>query len=174
MSLISDRHRDLYRRYYETHAVESRPSIWLPRIEALADLHELRTVIDYGCGAARGISQFSRLAVADYDPAVPGCEAIPAPADLVVSIHALEHVEAGSVNTVIEHMRELALQALLIVVSCEESTKVLPDGSPWHCFARPWDYWLGRLSDFRPLETIKEPGKEFAGLWMRAKKSPPQ
>lgn len=164
MSLISDRHRDLYRRHYETRVVESRPSVWLPRIEALADRHGLRTVIDYGCGAARGISQFSRLAVTDYDPAVPGCEAVPAPADLVVSVHALEHVEPESVNAVIEHMQELALRALLIVVSCEESTKTLPDGSPWHSFVRPWDFWLGRLSDFRPVETIKEHGKEFAAL----------
>src|SRR5687768_9365007 len=115
--LISDRHRDLYRRYYEQRPVEARPSVWVPCIDLLADKYGLRTVIDYGCGAARGISQFSRLAVTDYDPAVPGCEAIPAPADLVVSIHALEHVEAQSMNTVIEHMRELAVHALLIVVS---------------------------------------------------------
>jgi hypothetical protein len=164
MSLISDRHCRLYRRYYDTRAIEPRPSVWLPRIEALADLHGLRAVIDYGCGAARGISRFSRLSVTDYDPAVPGCEAIPAPADMVVSVHALEHVEPESVDAVIEHMRDLALRVLLVVVSCEGSTKVLPDGSPWHSFVRPWDYWLGRLSDFRPVDTIKEPGKEFAAI----------
>lgn len=160
--LISDRHRDLYRRHYDTRVVESRPSAWLPRIEALADRHGLRTVVDYGCGAARGVSRFSRLAVTDYDPAVPGCEWVPAPADLVVSVHALEHVEPESVDAVIDHMRGLALRALLVVVSCEASTKTLPDGSPWHSFVRPWDYWLGRLSDLTPIETIKGPEREFA------------
>lgn len=164
MSLISDRHRDLYRRYYDTNVAESRPSAWLPRIESLANAYEFSSVIDYGCGAARGVSRYSRLSVADYDPAVPGCEAIPEPADLVVSVHALEHVEPESVDEVIDHMQGLALRALLIVVSCEGSTKVLPDGSPWHCFVRPWDYWLGRLHDFRPVASIKGNGKEFAAV----------
>jgi hypothetical protein len=162
--LISDRHRDLYMRHYDTRVIEPRPSVWLPRIELLADMHGARTVVDYGCGAARGVSRFSRLSVTDYDPAVPGCEAVPDPADMVVSVHALEHVEPESVDAVIDHMRDLALRVLLVVVSCEESTKTLPDGSPWHSFVKPYDYWLGRLSDFRPIVSIKDPRKEFAAV----------
>jgi hypothetical protein len=137
--LISQRHARLYQDYYAQRRIEPRRSGWVDRVEALAKQLRASSIIDYGCGAARGISHFCSLPVADYDPGVPGCTDIPAPADLVVSMHALEHVEPQYVDAVIDHMLALARTAVFIVVSCEPSTKKLPDGSPWHCFVRSAD-----------------------------------
>lgn len=167
-SLISAKHRELYRDYYAQRITPSRASSWLSRIDALAAQLQASAVIDYGCGAARGVSIFSRFDVIDYDPGVPECSALPAPADLVVSIHTLEHVEPDCVDAVIEHMQSLARLALLVVVSCEASTKLLPDGSAWHSFVRPASWWRARLSGFEEQTIIKDrAGSEFAALWRR-------
>jgi hypothetical protein len=89
----------------------------------------------------------------------------PAPADLVVSIHALEHVEPEYVDAVIEHMQHLALKALFIVVSCEPSTKLLPDGSAWHSFVRSAEWWKEKLSAFASQPVIMDrQGAEYAAV----------
>jgi hypothetical protein len=163
--LISQRHRQLYRDYYAARSIARQPSRWLPRVEAMAKQVGAHTILDYGCGAGRGISTFSKYSVADYDPGVPGCTAEPSPADLVVSIHALEHVEPEYVDAVIEHMAALARKALFIVVSCEPSTKLLPNGSAWHSFVRSAGWWREKLSAFDPQPVIMDrAGAEYAAL----------
>lgn len=162
--MISERHRRLYLDYHAARAFPLQRNGWLDRIEELAAALGAQSVIDYGCGAARGISQFCRYPVVDYDPGVAGCEGIPAPADLVVSIHALEYVEAAYIDRVLEHLLSLARKAVFLVVSCEPSTKLLPDGSPWHCFVRSAQWWQQRLYDFVPVPTLKTAGAEYAAL----------
>lgn len=164
--MISEHHREQYRLYYaQRQPIEPRPNQWLPRIEALAEQLGAHSILDYGCGVARGVSRFARIPTYDYDPAVPGCDAPPSPADLVVSIHALEHVEPDYLVDVVIHMESLARKALLVVISCEESTKTLPDGRPWHCLVRPPQWWRAALPAYFELEPLKEPGREWAALW---------
>lgn len=168
MAMISDRHADLYRRYYAERDIAPRPSQWQPRIEELARRIGARSIIDYGCGANRGLSRFSKLRVVDYDPGLPEVSVLPEPADLVVSIHMLEHVEPECVDSVIDHMLSLAEKALLLVVSCQPSTKSLPDGSPWHSFVRDADWWRARLIGFEPQAPLRDrPGSEYAALFAR-------
>lgn len=161
--LISDAHRQRYLEYYASRQIESRPSIWLPTVEEWATRLGARTILDYGCGAARGISRFSKFAVHDYDPGVEGCSDNPEPADLVISMHALEHVEPAYVDPVIAHMVGLARKALLIVVSCTSSTKVLLDGTPWHIFVRDAEWWAAKLQGFDP-QPVQRPGAEYAAI----------
>lgn len=162
---ISDRHQSLYRMHYADRTIEPRPSVWLPYVEQLATQLQARRIIDYGSGAARGLSQFSSFDVVDYDPGVEGLDDLPMPADLVVSIHAVEHVEEPYLVDVICHMESLALKALLLVISCEPSTKTLPDGSAWHSVVHPPEWWRGALPQYREVPTIKDPSKEFAAIW---------
>jgi hypothetical protein len=168
--MISDKHRGLYRDYYATREIARRPSAWIPQIESIAAVLNARDVLDYGCGAARGISTYCKLPVMDYDPGVPGCDSVPTAADLVVSIHMLEHVEPMYIDAVLMHMQSLARKALLIAISCQESTKVLPDGSPWHSFVRSHKWWRSYLSDFVEQPGLR-PGTEYVGLWTRPRLS---
>lgn len=171
-ALISAKHQQLYMDYYASRYIPLHRSRWLDRVEQLADTIGAQTILDYGCGRGRGISSFSKYDVRDYDPGVPGCTAEPAPADLVVSIHALEHVEPQYVDGVIEHMKKLATKALFIVVSCEPSTKLLPDGSPWHSFVRSAQWWTEKLAVFDPQPVIMDRyGAEYAALRMTQNKA---
>jgi hypothetical protein len=168
MKLISDRHAQMYRDHYaESAEPEPRPNSYLERIENFALEIGAKTVLDYGCGRARGVSRFSKLNVWDYDPGVPGCDRSPPSADLVVSIHMLEHVEPDHLIDVVSHMILLARKGVFVVVSCEESTKTLPDGSPWHSLVLSPVAWRLILWDLTPTETIKPAGREFAAYWRR-------
>lgn len=163
-ALISADHRSRYLHHYASKGpVEPRPNVWLPTIEEWIRDLGAQSVIDYGCGAARGVSRFCSVKVHDYDPGVLGLDTVPQPADLVVSVHMLEHVEPEHMDRVIAHIKSLALKAALVVVSCEPSTKVLTDGYPWHCVVRPYDWWWGRLGGLL-LPTIKGNAREFATL----------
>lgn len=165
---ISPKHQRLYQDYYAARSITKQPSRWLRRVEAMAKQVGAKTILDYGCGAGCGISAFSGYPVTDYDPGVPECAADPRNADLVVSIHALEHVEPEHLDGVISHMTELADKALFIVVSCEPSTKVLPDGSPWHSFVRDAAWWRHKLSAFDPQPAMMDrPGAEYAAFLLK-------
>jgi hypothetical protein len=163
--LISLHHQLQYQHHYAANPLKGnpRPNAWLNRIEDVARLIDAKSIIDYGCGVARGLSSYCVWPVADYDPGVPGLEQVPERADLVVSIHMLEHVEHDRIEAVIDHLLSLAIKAALIVVSCEHSTKVLPDGTPWHTCVHDYRWWELRLGG-QIQETIKAPGKEYATL----------
>lgn len=170
--MISDRHRKLYRDYYAVKLFQPapRPSQWLERIRVYAYSLECSSILDYGSGAARCISGFAPtdLTVTDYDPGVPGIDAMPDPHDMVVCVHALEHVEEEMISDVLDHIRAMSRKATLIVASCEASTKTLPDGSPWHSFVRPDHWWHGKLSGLGYLPVSVRPGmegREYAALW---------
>lgn len=162
---ISAAHRERYREHYETHPVPIRPSIWVEYVQTLATHVGAKTMLDYGSGPARGLSCFvAGVTACDYDPGVPEIAARPKSADLVCCIHTLEHVEdQAQLDEVMLDLRSLAKRALFVVASCQASTKLLPDGTPWHTFVRDLAWWRAYLSDFREQPALR-PGAEYAAL----------
>ena len=164
--MISEAHRDLYRRHYENCEIRSRPHSWQGEVEAIAVGLGCGSVLDYGCGPAHALSAFSGLSVTDYDPAVSGVDERPEQHQLVVCNHVLEHVEPSRVLDVLQDLKALATKALYLAVSCEPSTKKLPDGTPWHSTVKSPEEWL---EIFRPMftgfEVLKADDKEVRILW---------
>lgn len=153
--LISEYHREQYQKYYERHFAISRPHPWLPRIEELAEQIRAQTVLDYGSGPYSPIACHTNLDVSEYDPGVPRLSRMPEPADLVVCLQALEHIESRCVDDVLAHIESLANKAVLIVVSDKHSSKTLPDGSPWHSFVMSQDWWRQKLLGYTEIEPIR-------------------
>lgn len=162
---ISPEHAKQYQQYHLATPYVRLPSRWLERVEALAKKLDAQSILDYGSGPSRGISSYlPNVEVRDYDPGVIGLDHEPEPADLVACIHTLEHVEPECLAAVVADLHILARKALFVVVSCQPSTKVLPDGTAWHTFVRDARWWKAYLVDFIEQPILKEPGMEYAAL----------
>jgi hypothetical protein len=86
------------------------------------------TVLDYGCGkgalkVALGNPEWMR----EYDPAVPGKDAKPEMADLVICTDVLEHIEPDLLDNVLTHIARLTANAALLIIATRPAGKLLPD-----------------------------------------------
>jgi hypothetical protein len=120
--------------------------VWSPRILKLAEEVRARSILDYGCGKgslAREIGR--RIETREYDPAIPGKDSPPEPADLVVCTDVLEHVEPECLDAVIDHLGQLSRKAIFVNVSLRKGTKRLPDGRLAHLIVKPKKWWRKRL-----------------------------
>lgn len=109
------------------------------------------SVLDYGCGQGslkRAIDAVkpSTVVVREYDPAIPGKDAMPLFADLVVCTDVLEHIEPDRLDAVLAHLKFLARMSVFAVVSLKASNKVLADGRNAHLVIQPAAWWLERFA----------------------------
>ena len=122
---------------------------WATAVLGLAMEYGGRSVLDYGCGqgslAVALQAAPGGLLVHEYDPAVPGKDALPAPADLVVCTDVLEHVEPDRLEAVVRHLRALTRRAALIVIATRPASKLLSTGSNAHLTIQPASWWGPRL-----------------------------
>lgn len=146
---------------------------WAGVVLQVAIEHECSSILDYGCGQgslARTLRSqpLGAIRVDEYDPAIPGKDALPDFADLVVCTDVLEHVEPDRLDAVLAHLKLLARKALWIVVSTKGSNKVLADGRNAHIIIQPGAWWKERFKaagfELHTPPTIvrSEPSKEWA------------
>ncbi|MDP3720782.1 MAG: methyltransferase domain-containing protein [Acidobacteriota bacterium] len=123
-------------------------SKWVDVVAALAAQYDAMSVLDYGCGqgtlATAIRAKHPALVCREYDPAIPGKNALPSFADLVVSTDVLEHIEPDRLDTVLDHMRSLARKAVFVVVATRLASKTLADGRNAHLIVEPGGWWHAR------------------------------
>jgi hypothetical protein len=145
--LISDSYRALN---LHLHALDPDYGIsarhHVARVRALVRGLGAASVLDYGCGKGLLREALGPM-VAEYDPAVPGKDTAPRPADLLCAIEVLEHVEPDCLADVLAHMRTLARDAAYLTIATGPARKTLPDGRNTHLIVRPAEWWLPRLFD---------------------------
>lgn len=126
------------------------------------------SVLDYGCGKGTLKAALSDLDVREYDPAIPGKDAAPDAADVVVCGDVMEHVEPEFTLQVLADLCRLATRAVLVVVSCVPSRKRLADGRGAHINVKPAAWWWSVLQEFGPFEDVPTVDGEFAAVWRKA------
>lgn len=104
-----------------------------------------KSVLDYGCGRG-ALKEALGDIVREYDPAVPGKDALPDRADLVVCTDVLEHVEPERLDAVLEHIRNLAIKAVMFVIATRPALKTLADGRNAHLIVEGADWWKEKLA----------------------------
>jgi len=122
---------------------------WADTVAWVAHRYDAFSILDYGCGqgtlakalCARG------LHCREYDPAIPGKDARPGFADMVVCTDVLEHIEPAKLIAVLSHIRSLARKVAFLVVSLREANKSLPDGRNAHLIVRPPAWWEAQVDD---------------------------
>lgn len=147
---------DLIEQYRQIHATSvygdtSTKNLRFLRPEIL--LLRPRSIIDYGCGQSRLLDQLDLRYPAKlmrYDPAIPPYARKPeSPADLLINVDVLEHIEERDLDAVIAEMASLSRNAI-IIIDTKAASAVLPDGRNAHVTIRPHAWWRNRLSRYFP------------------------
>ena len=102
-----------------------------------------KSVLDYGCGKGTLRKELGDI-VREYDPAIPGKDGEPEPADIVVCTDVLEHIEPDKLDSVLEHMRCLG-QWFFLVIATRPAEKDLPDGRNAHLLIHDAAWWKSVL-----------------------------
>ena len=132
-----------------------------------------QSILDYGCGQSRLLEALELGYPVErrrYDPAIPDYAEKPsAPADLLINVDVLEHIEEADLDTVLAEMRALCREAI-IIVDTKPAKAVLPDGRNAHVTLRPRAWWQAKISEhFGPLSPIATVRSSRAGFktWRR-------
>ena len=127
-------------------------------VEVLSkELDHAPSVLDYGCGKGY-LAKSLPFPIWEYDPAIPGKEESPRPADLVVCTDVLEHIEPDYLNFVLEDLKRCIKQIGYLVIHTGPASKTLPDGRNTHLIQKPLKWWHGNLSKFFQIGKVIENG----------------
>lgn len=109
---------------------------------------KFRSISDYGAGKCRLKQELSKqIANFDYfpfDPAFPEYGK-PHPAELVVCIDVLEHIEPAYLDTVIGELASMTQCIGFFSIHTGPAKKLLSDGRNAHLIQQPASWWLERL-----------------------------
>lgn len=103
------------------------------------------SVLDYGCGKGT-LAKALPTPIWEYDPAIPGKDQPPRPADLVVCTDVLEHVEPEYLGATLLDLRRVTQKVCYVVVHTGAAMKTLPDGRNTHLIQQPREWWEKQLS----------------------------
>lgn len=142
---------------------------WAKPLMEAAKVHDIRSVLDYGAGKstlrhALPNSYWDRgFILMEYDPAVPGIDAPPIPADLVVCGDVLEHIEPRCILDVLDDIKRCALRFVLFTVATGPAKKVLADGRNAHLLVQPMAWWMTQFEErWEPLNAKQEDKNGFS------------
>lgn len=136
---------------------------WAKTVQDLLNASESVTVLDYGCGKQTLAQSLPDIEIFGFDPAIPGLDQPPAPADLLVCTDVLEHVEPEFIDAVLDDLARLTKKAALITVATRPAIKQLADGRNAHLTVQPLAWWREKFeSRFEILGVKEQPGFEFA------------
>ena len=123
---------------------------------------ELNTqdVLDYGCGKGT-LAQCLDFKIQEYDPAIPGKNSEPKPADIVICSDVLEHVEPDLLMNVIGDVARCTRKMAYLVIHTGPAMKTLPDGRNAHLIQENRAWWYKRLSEHFHIEDMEEYGAEL-------------
>lgn len=133
------------RRIHETQAAYgSRGFYWAYLLAGIAQLEGCKTILDYGCGKGTIGNSFREAGlniVIDYDPGVAGKDRVPSPADLVVAVDVMEHIEPECLTDVLADLAGLTKKILFVAIATMPSKRWMADGRNTHLIVENDDWW---------------------------------
>ncbi len=146
--LITDEYRDLNRKLHEqTPAYGAGGSKHAQTVLKLCENLKTTSVLDYGCGKGT-LANNIPFPIWEYDPAVPGKDAQPRAADIVVCTDVLEHIEPEKLAAVLGNISSLTQKVAFLVISTRAAKKTLADGRNAHLIQQTAEWWKKTLSKY--------------------------
>lgn len=131
-----------------------------PIVLKLAESTKANSVLDYGCGKG-GLAKAMPYGICEYDPAIPGKQESPKPADLVVCTDVLEHIEPERLRFVLDDLRRVTRKVGYFVIHMGPAQKTLADGRNAHLLQRDRSWWTQKLKKFFLVGKVLEQGAEL-------------
>lgn len=126
------------------------------KINRVATPKNVKTILDYGCGKGTLKTYMNEhypdYTVTEYDPGIIGKDTPPDPADMVVCIDVLEHVELECVDAVIDDLKRLTVKLLMVEICSHPAGKILLDGRNAHFIQEHGDWWVEKFSKYFTFE----------------------
>lgn len=121
------------------------------------------TALDYGSGKGTlaPVLRANGLDTEEYDPAIPGKDHAPWPADLVYCGDVAEHIEPEFLDAFLDDLKRVTLRRLVIVVATRPAVKVLADGRNAHLIQEPLEWWMPKLRERFTLVHLYATPREF-------------
>ena len=142
---------------------------YVDEVLSLAEHIKPETILDYGCGKGTFKARFMFPdIVKEYDPAIPGKDGPPEPADLVICTDVLEHIEPDCLDDVLADISRLTKKAAYLVVATYPARKTLPDGRNAHLIQRKSDFWDAAVK--KHFEEISVLGDTRGNIYYLVKK----
>ncbi len=136
---------------------------WAATVDRLANWIGACSILDYGCGKQTLAAALPQRKITGYDPALPGLDIAPSPADLVVCTDVLEHVEPECIEEVLDDLCRITSKLAFVTVATRPAVKTLADGRNAHLTVQPLSWWRSRFeSRFDILQVRELKGSEFA------------
>lgn len=136
---------------------------WAKVVAHLVQQVQAESILDYGCGKQTLAKALPQLAITGYDPAMPGLNTIPSPADVVVCTDVLEHVEPEFIENVLDDLARVTAKVALVTVATRPAVKTLADGRNAHLTVQPLSWWRSHFEErFKILAIQETEGYEFA------------
>ena len=119
--------------------------------------HNCNSVLDYGAGKGTLAAEMRKqgIVISEYDPCVPGKESAPEPADLVVCIDVMEHIEPACFDAVLGDLARLSRKMLFVDIATKfDKHRWLSDGRNSHQIVNEGKWWENQLNvyKFRTIE----------------------
>jgi hypothetical protein len=129
--------------------------------------HGIISILDYGCGKKEFENRMpviNGLTINNYDPCIEGLNDAPEPADIVVCIDVLEHIEFEYLNDVLIDMERLTKKLCYVSVCTSEASKFYSDGQNMHLIQEGFEWWYPRLRKYFDLTEVNTTRKHFNAI----------
>jgi hypothetical protein len=161
VKLISYEYRKLNRVLHKRKAYGIGGARWADEVRRLVAEHRCINVLDYGSGKGTLKRALPGVYVDEYDPAIPGKDHEPLPADLVVCTDVLEHIEPDCLDDVLKHIASLTNRVALLSIATRPATKLLADGRNAHLIVENGGWWIDRLAPYFMLSSTTDDGEQI-------------
>lgn len=120
---------------------------YIPEINQLIKKHNIKSILDYGCGKAE--HHPLEWNADKYDPAVPQYSNKPFKKyDLVISTDVIEHIPIDYVPMIIKDIFSYSNHLVFITTCCREAKEILPNGLNAHATVQTEQWWKEQLKPY--------------------------
>lgn len=121
----------------------------VPRILEHASQLGCKTILDYGSGYGCFKQTAEKIphnfSITEYEPAFKEKSQLPEPADYVVCVDVLEHIEPECIDDVLVHLHSVMKVGGLFSICLVPAFSNLPDGRNKHLIVESIDWWQEKL-----------------------------